>query len=102
MSDSDTPLEVQAVFAIEQIVEEAADKRWPLDAETVEEAIELITELQASDTPLSDEVLVETKEDLERVHHLVDGAPKRSVDHLSVQEMVDTLAQDAIDAGVDL
>lgn len=101
MSDSDTPLEVQAVYAIEQIVEEAADKRWPLDSDTVEDAMEIVSELQESNTPLSDELLTETQDSLERIHHLVDGAPKRSVDHMAVQEVVDDFVDECLDEGIE-
>lgn len=101
MSDSDTPLEVQAVYAIEQIVEEAADKRWPLDSDTVEDAMGIVSELEENETPLSDELLTETQENLERIHHLVDGAPKRSVDHMAVQEVVDDFVDECLDAGIE-
>lgn len=95
MTDEST--EVQALYAMEKIVEEAADKRWPVDAETVEEAIELFDELIESDTPISTPYLKETRDDLEKVHHLVDGAPKRSVDHGAVQDLVWEYEQELLD-----
>lgn len=101
MSESETPLEVQIVYSIEQTVEEAADRRWPLDSDTVEESLDLVAELKETDTEISDSVIEETEENLERIHYLVDGAPKRSVDHMAVQDVVDDFVDEALDAGIE-
>lgn len=98
MPDADTT-EVNALYAVEKVVEEAADKRWPVDAETVEEAIDLFEELIESDTPISTPYLKETRDDLEKIHHLVDGAPKRSVDHGAVQDLVWEFQQELVEHG---
>ena len=102
MSDSEARLEVQVVYAIEQIVEEAADKRWPLDSETVEDAMNLVKRLQDSETDISDDVLNRTLDSLESIHHLVEDAPKRSVDHMNVQNMLDEFRKECLEAGIDL
>lgn len=86
MSDTKST-EVQALYSIEKIVEEAADRRGPVNEETADEAVSLFNELIESDCPISTPYLKETRDDLESIHNLVDGAPKKRVDHVAVQDL---------------
>jgi len=102
MRQANAQIEVQAVYAIEQIIEEAADRRWPVDAETVEDAMNLVKQLQDSKTDISEDVLSTTLDDLEEIHTLVDGSPKRGVDHMAVQGLVEELTEECFEAGIDV
>jgi cell division septum initiation protein DivIVA len=86
MSDSETT-EIQALYAINRIEEEAADKRKTVSADTVKEAVSLFNELIESDTQMDARYLKETRDDLKSIHKLVDGAPKKKIDHLAVSEL---------------
>lgn len=94
MTDS---IEIQALHAIEQVVEEAADKRTTVSEETAREAVERFNELIESDTPINTPYLKETRDDLEKVHSLVDGTPKKKVDHGAVDDLKIEYEQELID-----
>jgi len=102
MKEAIAQIEVQAVSAIEQIIDEAADRRWPVDAKTVEDAMNLIKQLQDSGTDISEDVLNTTLDDLEEIHTLVDGSPKRGVDHMAVQGLVEELTKECFESGIDV
>lgn len=80
---------VKDICAIE---DEAADKRCQVRSDTVAEAQESLAAVQdMEEAPLSEDYLSEIEDDLNKLFNMSDGAPKRSIDHLAVQELSDSI-----------
>lgn len=93
----DTP-EIEALIALEEIVEKAANKRYPVDNNTIQKAQEKFETLSEKETPISDSVIEDIQNDLQKLHRMTDGAPRTSVDHMSVQtNMVDKFNSELIE-----
>lgn len=93
-----TAPEVEALYALEKIVDEAADKRWPVSNETVKKAQKKFEVVANMETEVSDSIVNEIQNDLKQLNRMTDGAPRTPIDHMSVQtDMVDKYTSDLID-----